>query len=214
MLTAYGQHASEDALEQFVLGGLEQQEVASLEEHLLVCSTCQARLEETEAFVTALRSAARKLRAEPPSVWGELRGRFSRLMAMPTPVWATAVVAALVVSALALAPSILTRTSTAPAFAVTLESARGIEGQAESRVPANTPLRLSIDLSELPLNDSYRIEVVDASGKPEVELNVAAANGRLVADTGQALGAGRHWVRLYGSNNPQSLLREFGVRAE
>jgi len=214
MLTAYGQHASDDALEQYLFGGLDEQEVASMEEHLLVCSTCQARLEETESFVTAMRSAARKLRAEPPSVWEELRSRFSRLMAMPTPVWATAAVAALIVCALALAPSMLTRPTAAPVFAVALEAARGIEGQVESRVPANTPLRFSVNLSELPLHDSYRVEVVDAQGKPEVELTVAAANGRLTADTGRALGAGRHWVRLYGSNDPQTLLREFGVRAE
>jgi hypothetical protein len=214
MLTVYGQHASDDALEHYALGGLDEPEVACMEEHLLVCSTCQARLEETESFVTAMRSAARKLRAEPPSAWEELRSRISRLMAMPTPVWATAAVAALVVCALALAPSLLTRPSTAPAFAVALEAARGIEGQAESRVPANTPLRLSIDLSELPLNDSYKVEVVDALGKPEMELTVAAANGRLSAETGRALGAGRHWVRLYSSSDPHSLLREFGVKAE
>lgn len=214
MLTAYGQHASDDALERFVLGGLDEPEVAGMEEHLLACPTCQARLEETESFITAMRSAARKLRAEPPSAWEELRSRFSRLMAMPTPIWATAAVGALVVCILALAPSILTRPSTAPAFAVALEAARGIEGQAENRAPANSPLLLSIDLSEFALRDSYRVEVVNALGRKEFEATLTPVNGRLEANTGHALGAGRHWVRLYASNDPQSLLREFGVKAE
>jgi hypothetical protein len=135
-------------------------------------------------------------------------------MAMPTPVWATAAVAAMVVCVLALAPSLLTGPSATPAFAVALEAARGVEGLAESRVPANSPLLLSIDLSELPARDSYKVEVVDATGRPEMDLTLAPANGRLVANTGRALGAGRHWVRLYSSNEPRNLLREYGVKAE
>jgi hypothetical protein len=214
MPTAYGQHASEDAIEHYVLGGLDEQEVADVEEHLLVCSTCQARLEEAESFITAMRSAATKLRAEPPSAWEELRSRFSRLMAMPTPIWTTCAVAALIVCALALTPSLITHPSKAPAFAVSLEAARGAEGLAESRVPANTPLLLSMDITELPPRDSYRLEIVDALGRPEMVMTLAPENGRLVANTGRALGAGRHWVRLYAIGKPQSLLREFGVSAE
>ena len=214
MAITFGQHASDDALERYVLRGLDEPEVAALEEHLLVCSTCQARLEETESFIIATRSAAGKLRAEPPSTWEELKSRLSRLMAMPTPVWATAAVAALVVCVLALAPSLLTGPSATPAFAVSLEAARGVEGLAESRVPANSPLLLSMDLSELPARDFYKVEVVDALGRPEIELTLAPANGRLVANTGRALGAGRHWVRLYSSSQPRSLLREYGVKAQ
>ena len=214
MPTTYDLHASEDALERYVLSGLDEPEVAKMEEHLLVCSTCQARLEETESFIIATRSAAGKLRAEPPSAWDELKNQLSRLMAMPTPVWATAAVAAMVVCVLALAPSLLTRPSATPAFAVVLEAARGVEGVAESRVPANSPLLLAIDLSEFPAHDSYKVEVVDATGRPELELTLAPANGRLVANTGRALGAGRHWVRLYSSSEPRNLLREYGVKAE
>jgi Putative zinc-finger len=214
MLTESGLHACDDELERYVLGGLDEPEVAEMEEHLLVCSTCQTRLEETESFIIAMRSAAAKLRAQPPSAWERLKSRFPRLMAMPTPVWATAAVAALVVCVLALAPSILTRPSATSAFAVALEAARGTEGLAESRVPANSPLLLSMDLSEFPARDSYKVEVVDALGKTEMALTVAPANKRLVANTGRALGAGRHWVRLYSSSEPHTLLREYGVKAE
>ncbi len=209
-----GLHACDDELERYVLTASDEPEVAKLEEHLLVCSICQARLEETKSFIVAMRSAARKLRAEPPSAWEELRNRFSRLVAMPTPVWATAAVAALVVCVLALAPSILTHPSTTRAFAVALETARGVEGLAENGVPANSPLLLSIDLSEFPAGDSYKVEVVDASGKTEMELTVAPANRRLVANTGRALGPGRHWVRLYSASEPHTLLREYAVKAE
>jgi hypothetical protein len=214
MPTENGLHACDDQLERYVLRGLDEPEVAEVEEHLLVCSTCQARLEETESFIIAMRSAARKLRAEPPSAWEELRSRISRLVAMPTPVWATAAVAALVICVLALAPSILKHPSATPAFAVALETARGVEGLAESRVPANSPLLLSIDLSEFPARDSYKVEVVDGSGKTEMEVTVVPANRRLMANTGRALGAGRHWIRLYSSSEPHTLLREYAVKAQ
>lgn len=214
MPTTYGQHASDDALERYLLGGSDEPEVAAVEEHLLVCRTCQARLEETEAFITAMRSAAGKLRAEPPTLGEELRSGFSRLMAMPTPVWATIAAAALVVCAVALAPSLLTRSSTAPAFAITLETARGLEGQTENRVPANAPLALMIDLSELPVRDSYRVEIVDAAGRPEFQQTLAPDKGRLVAKIGRTLPAGRHWVRLYASNEADNPLREFGVMSQ
>jgi hypothetical protein len=45
-------------------------------------------------------------------------------------------------------------------------------------------------------------------------MTLAPVNGRLVANTDRTLGAGRHWVRLYTTGEPPSLLREFGVMAE
>ncbi|MCE5311274.1 MAG: zf-HC2 domain-containing protein [Acidobacteriales bacterium] len=135
MPTTYGQHASDDALERYLLGESDEPEVAAVEEHLLVCRTCQTRLEETEAYITAIRSAAKKLRAEPPTVGEELRSRFSRLMAMPTPVWATVAAAALVICAVALAPSLLTRPSATPAFAVTLETPAGWTAKLKTACP-------------------------------------------------------------------------------
>ncbi|MCE5311275.1 MAG: hypothetical protein LLG20_26855 [Acidobacteriales bacterium] len=81
-------------------------------------------------------------------------------------------------------------------------------------MPANAPLTLTIDLSELPLRDSYRVEIVDAAGRPEFQQTLVPDKGRLVAKTGRTLPAGRHWVRLYTSNEPDNPLREYGVTSE
>lgn len=50
-------HLDEDVLDRYYLRQLSEQEVASLEEHLLVCASCQCLLEDTDDFVRALRRA-------------------------------------------------------------------------------------------------------------------------------------------------------------
>jgi anti-sigma factor RsiW len=50
-------HISDDSLELYALGRLQEPELASTEEHLLLCQECRARLEETDAYVTAIREA-------------------------------------------------------------------------------------------------------------------------------------------------------------
>ena len=47
-------HADDDSLEQYSIGSMAESDVAQLEEHLLVCSACQKRLEEIDAYVTAI----------------------------------------------------------------------------------------------------------------------------------------------------------------
>jgi anti-sigma factor RsiW len=54
-------HASEELLELYSLHGLPENERAPLEEHLLTCSHCQARLEDLDDFIACLRAALRSL---------------------------------------------------------------------------------------------------------------------------------------------------------
>src|SRR5438045_3489064 len=63
-------HPSEDLLELFVLGRLKNDDLASLEEHLLLCNECQESVEEIDAFVYATRRAASQLPpAKPRRGW-------------------------------------------------------------------------------------------------------------------------------------------------
>ena len=48
------QHLPEDTLEAFSLGKLGAHALAQVEEHLLICPTCQDRVVEIDAFVRAL----------------------------------------------------------------------------------------------------------------------------------------------------------------
>jgi len=57
-------HASDDALEAYILRTLPEMEVAPFEMHVLVCPLCLVRLAETVEFVTAMRAAAAEFERE------------------------------------------------------------------------------------------------------------------------------------------------------
>ena len=50
------QHLTEDLLDQYLFGNLPDDEVETLEEHLLICHTCIDAAEQLLAFVQSLRS--------------------------------------------------------------------------------------------------------------------------------------------------------------
>jgi hypothetical protein len=57
-------HISEDDLERYAMQRIPGTESGPLEEHLLICLECRDRLQSAIDFVTAMRSAAAKGRAQ------------------------------------------------------------------------------------------------------------------------------------------------------
>jgi uncharacterized CHY-type Zn-finger protein len=55
------QHIAEDALEQYAMGAFPELEAGPLEEHLLICSVCQDRLQTTDHYVAAMCAAAKRV---------------------------------------------------------------------------------------------------------------------------------------------------------
>lgn len=57
-------HIDEDVLEQYAMGQLDPDsaQLATVEEHLLICSACQQSLQELERFLAALRHADESLK--------------------------------------------------------------------------------------------------------------------------------------------------------
>ena len=55
-------HISDDTLERYAMESLRGSESEPLEEHLLICSECQERLDGAIEFVTAMRGAAAEIR--------------------------------------------------------------------------------------------------------------------------------------------------------
>jgi hypothetical protein len=78
-----------------------------------------------------------------------------------------------------------------------------------SRAPAGKPLQLHLEAPDLATGKQYRVEVVDAAGRPAWKGPVTATGNKLVANLPQRLGTGVYWVRLYGAD--AELLREFGM---
>lgn len=55
------EHIDEELLEAYALSRLGEPDLGYVEEHLLVCEPCRARLVQTDAFAAALRAASRPL---------------------------------------------------------------------------------------------------------------------------------------------------------
>ncbi|HXG32704.1 MAG TPA: hypothetical protein VNJ11_05020 [Bryobacteraceae bacterium] len=201
-------HIEDDELELYALGRLCESRVVAVEEHVLICESCQDRLAETEAYVEAVRAAAAKLAEQPAPWWRRWWERLGALRWTPKPVWATA-------SALALLAMVwggtswFSRTrSDLPPVAVALVSVRG-EDPAIGRAPAGRPLRLEADLTGLEVAGNLTLELVDSKGTP-LERWAVTAEGNRVKAVSRPLPPGRYWVRLYAAGTTEELLREYG----
>ena len=194
-----GPHLEDTDIEQYSMGKLPQSSLASFEEHLLACDSCQDRLLETETYINAVRSVSPKVRRESRSRW---RDRFRQ-----RPAWVAAVVFGMVM--LLLGRVWLTTPNPGAVTAVFLQASRGIEGLAVAKAPAGKPISLHIDVTELPAFPSYRVEIVNATGKPVWQRVANARERRIEQPVPKGLDAGQYYVRLYGEGD--ELLREFGL---
>jgi hypothetical protein len=179
-------HIDEEQAEQYSFGKLSDPELARAEEHLLICEECRTLVQRQDAFVAAMQAGAVRLRAEkslfPHNVsWLRL----------------AAVAAALVM----IAVFVQTLAKRKPAvFAIALTATRG--AAAEVKAPAGVPLALQPDLTGLPPFNSYRLEMVDQSGR-----NVWKGTFPGLPATAET--AGIYFVRI--SSPAGELLREYAL---
>jgi hypothetical protein len=55
-------HCGTEMLEEYSSGRLSENAIAEVEEHLLICTQCRARLEASEAYTTTMRLASQEIR--------------------------------------------------------------------------------------------------------------------------------------------------------
>ena len=184
-----GSHLTEDALEVYSLGRLlAEEDLSTLEEHLLVCPYCQTRLEKVDQFVQAAAAGAKAV-AE-----ASFRQKPKALL-LPLAIAAAAAVACLI-------PLALQRNS-AP-VEVALVAMRDEKGFS---APAGKALQIKPDWTGLNVNALvWELSSIDGkllrSGTIESSGTIAIAQ----------LSSGQYWLRL---RNPASseLLREFSLAA-
>ena len=191
-------HISEDSIDRYAIGALEGETLAEVEEHLLTCPDCQARLLEADEFVEVFRAAAVQPDARPA------KRRFFWQFKVA---WATA--AAGVILAAVFGTSIHTRGDVSPAI-VELASLRGPE--AAARIPAGRPALLKFDVLPQAGPGDYEIEVVDADGYQVMSASAELQDGRLTARIGKLPG-GSYWVRVYSRRPVRHLIAEYGLVA-
>jgi predicted anti-sigma-YlaC factor YlaD len=207
----FGDHVSDDRLEEYCLGTVPAAALEEVESHLLVCASCRQRLSQTEAYVDTVRQAAAHVEAEREARDRRRREALRRWF-RPVPLAIAAGVAAIVV-----VWGVIWNQRGAPAgppIAVTLEANRGGGEAGRAHVPAHRALRVSLDLTGLAALDTYRLTVVSAAGDPVAESLARPESGRVVLAIPRGLARGTHWIRVFDPRAPGVLLREFGLELE
>jgi hypothetical protein len=192
-------HPTEDVLEEYAFGRLSEKDLAKVENHLLICQNCRDSLLHVDQFILAMKENAREEARSGAARTG--RGTY---LGYGT---ATAIaVAALMVAAVV--PGIhRTRVETP----VQLVAFRGGESGAMISAQAGSTLNLHVDLSDLTPSAVYRLQIVDAQGRPVWTTESRASGSALQVKMSPGLDRGVYWIRLYSGSE---LLREFGLRAQ
>ena len=190
------QHVREADLESYSMHALSLEASARVEQHLLICENCRGRLVEADAYVAAMKDAARDLPRQEPAVEPR-QWRWPRLVP------AFAAVGAIAIAVVALP---LTRHATPAPFAISLQTMRGPQTQAQA--PSGRPLALQLDLTGLAASPSYRIEMVDQSGKP-VWQGAIASPAASASVTVPPQKRGMYFVRVALPSG--ETLREYGL---
>ena len=193
-------HTDEEEIERYSMGAMPEGAIAPFEEHLLICESCQHRLEQTDIYVSAMRQASARLRTAPLK-----RGlpwlRFPRLVPALAGMAVLMVAAGMWLSRLDLGE--------AYPFAVDLAATRG--AAIEAQAPAGRWLLLRLDLANLPASSGYRAEMVDRSGN-RVWQGTVPARGSKTDFKVPGTQPGVYFVRVYRPSG--ELLREYGFEVK
>ena len=209
-------HPTEDLLEEYSFGRVLEPALAPLEEHLLDCTLCQARLLAVDEYTALMKAGIAAIEREraatsPPST----RFVFPRMPGFPVVVGAAVMLVLVGVTiGWRLQPSLA---STSAATAVKLSALRGGDGEGVAHAPFGRLLVLTVDRTDLPLALAYRLEVVSSTGRPLWSGAAQIAPRSLSARVTTRLAPGAYWVRLYSSGDRSRgdrLQREFGLRIE
>jgi len=186
-------HMDTETLERYSMGSSSPEEIEYLETHLLTCDACRNRLNETDSFLVAMRTAAKQSRREAVAA-----GRGWRF-----PAWFPAF-AAVACGLLLVIAALRSVQSPAPAVEVVLTAMRS--NGSGSGAPTGRELRLVPDLTGLPEAPSYRLEIVDHTGRRQRQGILARTSGGIQLP---GLSAGPYFVRLYLPSG--ELVREYGL---
>ena len=196
-------HASDESLEQYALGSLQEPLLGEIEEHLLLCSQCQDHLREIDAFRAAMRNAAARLEHEDEAR-KRLWTRVSAALTFRRLGWIMALGAVFLVG---LSVRLwMNPPQSSPPLALVLETSRGSEMR---HAPARRALALSLDLTALISFPSYQVETVDSLGRVQAQSTAHGSEGIARASLANGLPSGNYFIRLYSPSH--ELLREYGL---
>lgn len=196
-------HPEDDVLEQYAMAQLPAATAESLEEHVLVCASCQDRLDFTETYVRSMKAAmASAEKAPQKQPWLTKAGGWFQ---MPLPVWAQ-VAAVLLIGVGAVVGTQYFHSPGAP-VAMVLTANRG----ETASVTAGTPLALKLDARDLAPEAAYRVQIVNGEGADvwdQAPASVQDGFVRIVVN--KHLTRGQYFVRL--SRQDAGTPREYALQ--
>jgi hypothetical protein len=204
-------HTSEDRLELYALDRLSGTEIIQVEEHLIVCEPCRARLEQNAAFAFAVRDV---LRQHSPLPLEAAVSPWQRVLSKPwfgvnvwNPRFAIGALACLVlvVSLSWLGIHSGTDSKLTPVASLQLIALRGDM----QSIPATKALDLT--LTDAPAEGApFRIELVDSGGSAQWSGTPQTDAKGLKARIDKSFAAGTYFARLYDASG--KLIHEYGFR--
>jgi hypothetical protein len=185
------QHVREERLEAYAMHSMGAEETATVEEHLLFCTSCQDQLEAVERYVRVMAGAAKRIRvdeAKAPVTRGALHWLRTWLRT-PAPMWT----AALVMGALILMVGIHLRVPPGAPVEVELQAVRG--AAAATAQPGHA-LHLKLDIRGIPDMPAWPIEIVDENGSKIWTGAGTRSDGTIKVSVDKSFQQGSYFVRL------------------
>jgi hypothetical protein len=193
-------HINDELLDQYALGMLSEEHLAGVEEHLLICETCQSRLDASDEFAMLIRAAAVQPDARSQRGWRMFWNH-------PVASWTGAAAAMLAILFLVAGP--FGKPAAAPAM-VFMQSLRGPDAPAQ--VTAGRPALLVFDVVPPAGANDYEARVVNPVGIEILAAKVFSKDGRLAALVDK-LPPGSYWVRISRTDNREPIA-EYGLRVK
>jgi hypothetical protein len=190
-------HVDAEDLERYSMGVSPPEATPFIEEHLLTCDSCRNRLQETDAYLLAMRTSSEQLRRDEKA---------AKIREWRIPVWFPVMATVACGIVLVVATPRFIR-SPGPAVAVSLAALRS--GGASNIAPPGRELMLHPDLTGLAEDSSYRLEIVDQTGHTVRQGKLTRAQNGIQV---RGLDAGLYFVRVYLPAG--ELQREYGLRIQ
>lgn len=184
-------HPEDEILELYAMGRLEEPALGKLEEHLLLCGSCQERLDVETEYIGVMREATERTAEEPEAAAEPAWKRWLRLEWMPLPIPALAGAMAVVVAVLVWQP--WSAPQPVEWRTVELATLRGDANAARAREGFALHLRLDVTGIE---TTGAAAQIVTSTGTIVSEMPVAMEDGKAAARFAGRLEAGQYWVRL------------------
>lgn len=211
-------HPTTEMLEEYAFNRLSEFETETIEEHLLVCPTCQNSLAEVDEYILLVKHAAASrgstVRGTPKKAALEAFAALLRKVPAVHYAVGTMAIAACITLTIAMrtvpgdGPPDIAHPEVVRPEVIHLVALRGAE---ISRAHVGRALDLNIDLTGLQEADAYHVEIVDANGLAEWSGEATGSGNSRSLQIARKFKSGQHWVRLYSN---AALQREFGLRIE